>query len=138
MGLQSSVGRAGNVWSAGESDSANTLFGFHSDSNLSQVITVDDDPVVVKAFNLTDGDEVLVEMVDGEGAGRMFAPFCPRGGQENLRVDRNVLPIAIPGRYRFVLQRTDGGPPPLGQVVVRYHKATMSHEWLTAYMRCGQ
>jgi len=136
MALHSQVGRP-KVWPAGESDAANTLFGPHSESNVSQTITVDDDPIVVRAFNLVDGDVVLVEMVDGEGAGRQFGPFCPINGQAHLHAARNVLPIAIPGRYRFVLHRDDGADPPLREVVVRYHTATMSHEWLSAYLRCG-
>lgn len=131
MALRSPVGRP-HAWPSGD-----TLFGPTSESNVSPVVQVDDDPIVVRAFNLTPGDEVLVEMVDGEGAGRDYAPFCPIAGQAHLHAARNVLPIAIPGRYRFVLQRTDGGLPPLGLVVVRYHKATMSHEWLTAYLRCA-
>jgi hypothetical protein len=134
MALQSKVGRSG-PWQPGESEPANTLFGPTSDSNVSHAVTIDDDPIVVRAFNLVDGDVVLVEMVDGEGAGRYFAPFCPNGMQACLTNYRNVLPIAIPGRYRFVLHRDDGAPPPVGLAVVRYHTATMSHEWLTAYLR---
>ncbi len=37
---------------------------------------------------------------------------CPIDGQAHLHKARNVLPIAIPGRYRFVLHREDGSPPP--------------------------
>ena len=134
MALQSKVGRPG-AFPAGESDRANTLFGPTSDSNVSHTITVDDDPIVVRAFNLVDGDVVLVEMVDGEGAGRNFAPFCANGMQACLTNWRNVLPIAIPGRYRFILHRDDGNPPPVGLAVVRYHTATRSHEGLAAYLR---
>ncbi|SIO50621.1 hypothetical protein SAMN05444172_2588 [Burkholderia sp. GAS332] len=133
MGLQTNVGRG----SGGGSDDS-LLFGADSDSNLSHTIQVDDDPIIVKAYNLVEGDVVLVEMVDGDGAGRAFAPFCPINGQACLTVSRNNLPIGIPGRYRFVLSRTDGSEPPIGQVIVRFGKATMSHEWLTAYMPCAK
>lgn len=133
MGLQTGVGRG----SGGASDDS-LIFGPESDSNLSHTIQVDDDPIVVKAYNLVDGDVVLVEMVDGDGAGRAFAPFCPINGQASLTSIRNNLPIGIPGRYRFVLTRTDEGAPAVGQVVVRFSKATMSHEWLTAYMQCAK
>ncbi|OLL27461.1 hypothetical protein BTH42_31950 [Burkholderia sp. SRS-W-2-2016] len=134
MGLQSLVGQPG-VWQSADSEPRNLLFGPDSATNLSHIIQVDASPIIVRAFNLDTHDRVLVEMVDGEGAGRHFAPFCPRGGQENLVASRNLLPIGIPGRYRFVLDRDDGGTPALGLVTVRYHEVTMMHEWLTAYLK---
>lgn len=137
MAINSNVGRSLSR-AGGDAERAGLIFGAESTSNLSHVVQVETDPIVVRAYNLTDGDEVLVEMVDGEGAGRMFAPFCPFDGQSSLTARRNVLPIGIPGRYRFVLQRTDGQPPALGLVVVRTHRVAMSHEWLTAYMQCNK
>ncbi|KVD35434.1 hypothetical protein WI84_16320 [Burkholderia ubonensis] len=136
MAHQSISGRGGNRASA-DNDSASLIFGPQSDSNVSHIVQVEHDPIVVKAYNLTDGDEVRVEMVDGDGAGSMFAPFCPFDGQSTLTHTRTVLPIGIPGRYRFVLQRSDGGTPPLGLVLVRAHPAQMSHDWLIAYLRCN-
>lgn len=135
MALTTNVGRS-VARAGGDAERAGLIFGPESTSNLSHVVQVESDPIVVRAYNLTDGDEVLVEMVDGEGAGRMFAPFCPFDGQSALTARRNVLPIGIPGRYRFVLQRTDGESPALGMVVVRTHRVAMSHEWLSAYMQC--
>lgn len=137
MALNSNVGRR-TARAGGDAERAGLIFGAESTSNLSHIVQVETDPIVVRAYNLTDGDEVLVEMVDGEGAGRMFAPFCPFDGQATLTARRNVLPIGIPGRYRFVLQRTDGTTPPLGQVLVRVHSVAMSHEWLSAYMQCNR
>ncbi|WP_333679884.1 hypothetical protein [Dyella sp.] len=136
MALHTSVGRV-NARGSGDNEGPNTLFGPTSDSNVSPVIQVEDDPIVVRAFNLVEGDVVLVEMVDGEGAGRDYAPFCPFDGQSNLTRTRNVLPIGVPGRYRFVLARDDGGEPSIGLCTVRYQRATMSHEWLVAYLRCS-
>lgn len=134
MALNSNVGRNGNAWIVGE-----RIFDECSQSNVSEQVTIDDDPIVVKAFNLEQDDVLLVEMIEGEGAGRYFAPFCPpyAKGQENLRFDKNVLPIAINGRYRFVLQRVNPQEPPaIGQVIVIWHKVAMTHEWLSAYLKC--
>ncbi|MBB5448213.1 MULTISPECIES: hypothetical protein [unclassified Paraburkholderia] len=137
MALHTNIGRR-QARAGGDAARAGLIFGAESSSNLSHVVQVENDPIVVRAYNLTDGDVVLVEMVDGDGAGRMFAPFCPFDGQSALTARRNVLPIGIPGRYRFVLQRTDGDPPALGLVVVRAHPVAMSHEWLSAYMQCSK
>ena len=134
MALQSVTGQAGATLFA-ECDPHNLLFGPTSASNVSHIIQIDITPIIVKAFNFETHDRVRVEMVDGDGAGRNFAPFCPRGAQESLVFTRNVLPIAIPGRYRFVLDRDDGEAPAIGLVVVRYHDVTMMHEWLTPYLR---
>ncbi|MEB2499545.1 hypothetical protein [Burkholderia cenocepacia] len=134
MGLNASIGQPG-VWQSAENDARNLLFGPDSTGNLSHTIQVDISPIIVRAFNLDTHDRVRVEMVDGDGAGRHFAPFCPRGVQESLVATRNVLPIAIPGRYRFVLDRDDGGQPAVGIVTVRYHDVTMTHEWLVAYLK---
>lgn len=134
MALQSLTGQSG-VAQFAECEPKNLLFGPTSLTNLSHTIQVDNAPIIVAAFNFDAHDRILVEMVDGEGAGRNFAPFCPRGAQESLVYTRNVLPIAIPGRYRFVLDRDDSSPPSIGLVTVRYHEATMMHEWLTAYLK---
>ena len=120
-----------------DADHSHILFGPDSQSNLSHVLQVENDPVAIRAFNLADGDEVLVEMVGGDGAGTLYAPFCPINGQATLTNVRNVLPIGISGRYRFVLQRSDGGTPPVGQVTVMSARVSMSHEWLSAYMQCA-
>ncbi|WP_167357762.1 hypothetical protein [Caballeronia temeraria] len=104
---------------------------------MSRNVEVGAVPIVVRAFNLQAEDVVLVEMIDGDGAGSMFSPFCPFDGQSTLTMKRNVLPIGLPGRYRFVLQRTDGGSPALGLVTVRASQAPMSHEFLGAYLKCG-
>lgn len=134
MALNSNVGRNGNAWIVGEN-----IFDECSDSNVSDLVTVDDDPIVIKAFNLEQDDIILVEMVAGEGAGRYFAPFCPpyAKGQENLKSTKNVLPIALNGRYRFILQRANPAEmPAIGQVIVIWHKVAMTHEWVSAYLKC--
>lgn len=111
------------------------IFGPLSTTNVSHVVTVEHDPLVIRCYNLTPGDLVQVEMVDGDGAGDMFAPFCPFGGQATLTYDRNVMPIGMPGRYRFVLARDDGSAPPVGMVVVRAFNAQSSHDFLGAYLQ---
>lgn len=134
MALHSSVGRQGNVTSGQGNPASNYLFDTESQTNLSAVVTVDDDPIVVKAFNLEATDIVLVEMVAGSGSGDVAAPFSPRGVQESLTMNRNVLPIGMSGRYRFTLQTTGSGLPRIGLVLVVYHKVAMTHEWVNAYM----
>ncbi|NML34524.1 hypothetical protein [Paraburkholderia antibiotica] len=136
MANQTLTGRHGRRASA-DSEPSSLIFGPLSESNVSHIVQVDTDPFVVRAYNLTEGDVVVVEMVDGDGAGSMFAPFCPFDGQSSLTYTRNVLVIGIPGRYRFVLQRTDGEAVPLGMAFVRAYPAQMSHDYLVAYMRCN-
>jgi hypothetical protein len=130
MSTHNIAGRA-----SADADAGTLIFGPMSASNVSHILQIERDPIVLKGYNLTEGDEVLVEMVDGDGAGTQFAPFCPFNGQALMTFARNVLPIGIPGRYRFILTRADGAPPPVGQVIVRAHAVRMSVEWLTAYIQ---
>lgn len=100
------------------------LFGPKSVSEVSDVVQVDDQPIIVRAHALGFGEKVLVEIVDGKNDGEYFSPFNKQGRQVRLTRNCNVIAIATPGRYRFILCGT------LGIVNVLYFRASMTHEFL--------
>ncbi|MBB5448214.1 MULTISPECIES: hypothetical protein [unclassified Paraburkholderia] len=116
--------------------SATVLFGPDSLDPVSATIQVDDEPVIVRAHALGLGESVRVELVDGPGEGKYFTPYMMSGRQVVMTRKCNQIAIAIPGRYRFIL---DGA---LGGAYVSYFAASMTHEFLLGAMNmtgcCGE
>lgn len=127
------TGGAGRTKTTGfmSGNEGNELFGPQTPTEVSNVVQIDDEPIVVRAHGLRPGDRVLVEMVDGEGAGEYFSPYMRRGSQLRLTRKCNHVAIAVPGRYRFVLEGQ------LGLAYVRYFRASMTHEFLLESQQMG-
>ena len=125
MALQ--TGGAGRTTPTGftATDEGNELFGPASTSEISNVVQVDDEPIIVRAHHLGAGESVRVELVDGAGQGEHIGPYMRAGYQVRLTRKCNQLALSMPGRYRFVL---DGAVP--GVPYVRYFRASMTHEFL--------
>ncbi|WP_333679882.1 hypothetical protein [Dyella sp.] len=109
----------------------NELFGPQSVEPISNTIQIDDEPVIVRAHQLGVGESVRVEMVDGAGAGEYFSPYMRGGCQVRMTRKCNQIAIAVPGRYRFIL---DGI---VGTAYVRYFRASMTHEFLLEMQQMG-
>jgi hypothetical protein len=113
-------------------DEGNELFGPSSTDEVSNVVQVDDEPIIVRAHHLGSGECVRVELVDGVGVGEHVSPYLRRGQQVSLTRRCNQIAIGTPGRYRFVL---DGAVP--GVPYVRYFRASMTHEFLLESLTMG-
>ncbi|MCA8017741.1 hypothetical protein [Burkholderia metallica] len=107
------------------------LFGPDTLDAVSATIQVDDEPVVVRAHALGVGESVRVEMVDGPGEGKYFTPYMMAGCQVVMTRKCNQIAIAVPGRYRFIL---DGA---VGAAYVIAFSASMTHEFLLGVMNMG-
>ncbi|KVO05565.1 hypothetical protein WJ69_22965 [Burkholderia ubonensis] len=107
------------------------IFGPDSLDPVSPTIQVDDEPVIVRAHALGVGESVRVEMVDGPGEGKYFTPYMMSGCQVVMTRKCNQIAIAVPGRYRFIL---DGA---MGAAYVIAFSASMSHEFLLGAMNMG-
>lgn len=107
------------------------LFGPDSLDLISPTIQIDDEPVIVRAHGLGVGESVRVELVDGPGEGRYFTPYMMSGCQVVMTRKCNQIAIAIPGRYRFIL---DGA---LSGAYVSYFAASMTHEFLLGVQNMG-
>ncbi|MEB2557219.1 hypothetical protein [Burkholderia cenocepacia] len=114
-----------------DSDTSNVLFDASSTTNVSAVVQIDDEPIIVRAHHLGEGERVQVEIVDGTGAGDHFSPYMRAGRQVRLTRRCNVIALAMPGRYRFVL---DGI---VGVAYVRQFRASMTHEFLLEERNMG-
>ncbi|MGF6936839.1 hypothetical protein OKW41_006001 [Paraburkholderia sp. UCT70] len=116
--------------------SATVLFGPDSLDPVSATIQVDDEPVIVRAHALGLGESVRIELVDGPGEGKYFTPYMMSGRQVVMTRKCNQIAIAIPGRYRFILEGALGG------AYVSYFAASMTHEFLLGAMNmtrcCGE
>lgn len=72
------------------------------DGCYSPVFDVTDKPVVVRAFNMVEGERMVLEMVAGTGPGEFFEPVesgC--GCCKSITPCNNTMYIAVSGRYRF-------------------------------------
>lgn len=106
-----------------ENRSYNILFDSNSDSTTSHVITVDENPFVIEAFNLSGSEQVEVWQVGGTGGGQYFNPLYVRGTKAVLSATNTKLSIDVSGRYQFRL--ANGG---LGTVYVAGHDANVASE----------
>ncbi|NML34523.1 hypothetical protein [Paraburkholderia antibiotica] len=107
------------------------LFGPNSQSDVSPTIQVDDEPWIVRAHALGVGESVSVEMVDGPGEGKYFTPYMTNGRAVVMTRKCNQIAIAVPGRYRFILDGVLGGAYVVG------FAASMTHEFLLGAMSMG-
>ncbi|SIO50611.1 hypothetical protein SAMN05444172_2587 [Burkholderia sp. GAS332] len=131
MSLRAGTSARTNPTAFMENDEGNELFGPKTQTEISNVVQVQDEPIVIRAHHLDIGERVLVEMVDGAGAGEHFSPYMRNGCQVALTRKCNLTAIAMPGRYRFVLEGT------LGVAYVRYFRASMTHEFLLELQQMG-
>ncbi|OLL27462.1 hypothetical protein BTH42_31955 [Burkholderia sp. SRS-W-2-2016] len=131
MSLDAGTVARTNTTAFQDSDPSNVVFDSSSVTNVSAVLQVDDEPVIIRAHHLGNGEQVCVELVDGSGAGEHFSPFMRGGSQVRLTRRCNVVVLAMPGRYRFVLN----GVP--GVAYVRQFRASMTHEFLLEGQKMG-
>lgn len=103
------------------------LFNDKSTQTNSPIITIDDEPVIIRAHALAAGESANVELVDGEGEGQYFTPYQRNGCQLKLTRKCNQIILAVPGRYRLVLNGTPGA-----SYIVYCRGASMTHEYLLA------
>jgi hypothetical protein len=77
------------------------LFGPDSTNDRSSVFIVLNKPYTIRAFNLIQGESVIIEMVAGEGSGTYYAPAVTPDGQPiiltSARPSHNIF---VSGRYR--------------------------------------
>ena len=83
----------------------NVLFDEHSTSTTSHTFIVDNNFVRIAAFNLAEGEQVVIEQVTGQGAGDLVADYAPSFGQTFLYYtapddQRTSYNLERPGRYR--------------------------------------
>lgn len=100
-----------------------TQFGQQSPSGDGSYIPVTEQPVVLKADGLVDGELLKVEysLIGAD----VWIPFSPRGAQIVISKDRNPIVLKVPGRYR-VVQVTPGPTAATIQTI----QATLSHDFL--------
>ncbi|CAE6958755.1 hypothetical protein [Paraburkholderia domus] len=131
MSLDAGSGTRTGATGFQESDTSNVLFDETSTTNISATIQVDDEPAIIRAHHLDVGESVLVEIVDGLGGGEHFSPYMRGGSQVRLTRKCNVTTLAMPGRYRFILQGV------VGVAYVRQFRASMTHEFLLESQNMG-
>lgn len=107
-----------------ETQTGFVVFGPSSVSSTSAIYTVDQQPMYVQAYNLSLGDVVTVEMVNGTGASIVTTPLAPVFGNVVMNPNRTKIRIDYPGRYRFV----HTGPSPISSLLVTGFMQTMTHE----------
>lgn len=103
-----------------ENGSYNVLFDASSDSLVSHIITVDENPFVVEAFGLVAPEVVQIWTVGGYGSGQYFSQLYINGQIAQLTSTNNKISLDVSGRYQF---RLTGG---LGTVYVAGHDANVA------------
>lgn len=86
-----------------ENQSYNTLFNARSTSTTSQKIDVADVPIVVKAFGLSGGETITVNMYSNTALGPVTTPLVLNSKTVQLSVNNTALVIDLPGSYTFTL-----------------------------------
>jgi hypothetical protein len=77
------------------------LFGPDNLTDVSAVFAIVNKPYSIRAFNLTSGEYVTIEMVAGVGSGTMYAPAVhPDGSAIVLTPTRPSHILSVSGRYR--------------------------------------
>lgn len=78
------------------------LFDHNSQTNISHVFEVAE-AKLIRAFDLSPGEIITVEMVVGAGSGHLFEPMMINNKVISVAHPNNVMMIPIPGRYRLRL-----------------------------------
>lgn len=90
--------------------SQGVLFPTGSGTNLSHTFAVRDKPVALKAFNLPEGVELIVEMGANFGCDLIWGPFRPNCCLVKVTHERNVIILGVTGTYRvFINDPNDEG-----------------------------
>lgn len=109
----------------GNSEQAEIIyFGRASNSQTSQVFTVDQMPFYLSAFNLGSDDTITVQQVFGQGSGVEVGPFAPIHGAVQLTQQRTKVMVDYPGRYQLV----HAGSSALGTFTVTGFAASMTSD----------
>lgn len=109
----------------GNSEQSQTIFfGRASNSQTSQVFTVDQMPFYLSAFNLGGDDTITVQQVYGSGSGVEVGPFAPVHGVVQLTQQRTKVMVDYPGRYQLL----HAGSSALGVFTVTGFAASMTSD----------
>ena len=108
-GVQTGVALSGTGGPCDERPDDCVFFDGQSDpqDDCSHVITVDD-PMQVLAYDLPDGDSVVLQQVSGSNDGDFFADVVVNGQTLQLDADNNRLFIPFMGRFRLRYIGTPG------------------------------
>ena len=86
-----------------ESKKYNILFNANSQNATSHMVTVNQNAIVVRAFNLQEGQFIQVDMVGNDGVSAVTSPLTLNGKAIKLTPDNSALVIDLPGNYTFHL-----------------------------------
>jgi hypothetical protein len=104
-----------------ENQGPNVIFNSNSTSTTSHVIDIAESPIVIRAFNLTSGQTITVNMVSFDGIATQTAPLVLNGHTVELSTTNNCFVLNMSGRFQFVLS---GG---LGTVSCVWHGSPNSN-----------
>ena len=90
-----------------QSQPSNVLFNGNSGGTLSHRFTVNQNAVVIQAFNLSGGQTLTVNMFGFDGITNVTAPLTLNGKVVTLTSTNNALVLDMPGTYTVHL--TGGG-----------------------------
>jgi hypothetical protein len=86
-----------------ENQSYNTLFDANSTNLTSQKIDVSETPIIVKAFGLSGGETIQVNMLSNTRLGIVTQALQLNSKLVQLSVNNTALVIDLPGSYTFTL-----------------------------------
>ena len=86
-----------------ENQSYNVIFNTSSTSTTSSVKDLSEGVMVVRAFGLTDGQTITVNMVSSDGITTLSQPLVLAGTTVQLSTDNTCIVIDISGKYTFTL-----------------------------------
>jgi len=109
------------------------LFDASSTSNISPVIQVTNEPMVIKVHNLGPGQQVAVDMVSDYDNSPVYTPFTPTRGIP-IVLDEDLTAVVLFYSGRYVLRLTNGG---LGTIRAFAYPFTISHDWGDYYGGLG-
>lgn len=97
------------------------LFPTETGTNLSHVFEVTNKPVVLKAFNLPDGVDIVLEMGAEYECETIWGPFKPHCCLVKLNSHRNVMVLGLSGKYRMFIHNPNHDD--VEDVILVQHKA---------------
>jgi hypothetical protein len=86
-----------------QSKSPNVLFNGNSTQVVSHTVPVNQNPIVVQAFNLSGSQVIDVLMMGNDGISSVSAALVLNGKTVQLSVTNTALVIDMPGNYQFRL-----------------------------------
>jgi hypothetical protein len=86
-----------------EGKSYNVLFNARSINTTSHVVEVNQNAIVVRAFNLQAGQFIQVDMIGNDGVTTVTTSLVLNAKPVKLTTDNTAIVIDLPGKYQFHL-----------------------------------